>query len=319
MHTNVGLSMSEVVESGVTAGGLLKEARQAAGMHIAALAVALKVPVSKLEALEADNYTVLPDTVFVRALASSVCRTLKIDPAPILSLLPQSQSPRLSVDSAGINAPVKGSAGKSSSSSSASFAGSGSGSRSVVLVVLALLVGAVVLFFVPRHSTPGDSSDPVPVAVPDALPANASEPAPAVVPPTVERPADASISASPAAASAASMPVSAAPPAAAPPAPAAAGSGVSAGAVSAADGAAEAPSGPLVLRARGASWVQVRDANGALALQRNLAAGESVSVSAPTPLAVIVGRADATEVIVRGKPFDLTAVARENVARFEVK
>lgn len=319
MHTNVGLSMSEVVESGVTAGGLLKEARQAAGMHIAALAVALKVPVSKLEALEADNYTVLPDTVFVRALASSVCRTLKIDPAPILSLLPQSQSPRLSVDSAGINAPVKGSAGKSSSSSSASFAGSGSGSRSVVLVVLALLVGAVVLFFVPRHSTPGDSSDPVPVAVPDALPANASEPAPAVVPPTVERPADASISASPAAASAASVPVSAAPPAAAPPAPFAAGSGVSAGAVSAADGAADAPSGPLVLRARGASWVQVRDANGALALQRNLAAGESVSVSAPTPLAVIVGRADATEVIVRGKPFDLTAVARENVARFEVK
>lgn len=311
--------MSEVVESGVTAGGLLKEARQAAGMHIAALAVALKVPVSKLEALEADNYTVLPDTVFVRALASSVCRTLKIDPAPILSLLPQSQSPRLSVDSAGINAPVKGSAGKSSSSSSASFAGSGSGSRSVVLVVLALLVGAVVLFFVPRHSTPGDSSDPVPVAVPDALPANASEPAPAVVPPTVERPADASISASPAAASAASVPVSAAPPAAAPPAPAAAGSGVSAGAVSAADGAADAPSGLLVLRARGASWVQVRDANGALALQRNLAAGESVSVSAPTPLAVIVGRADATEVIVRGKPFDLTAVARENVARFEVK
>lgn len=316
MHTNVGLSMSEVVESGVTAGGLLKEARQAAGMHIAALAVALKVPVSKLEALEADNYTVLPDTVFVRALASSVCRTLKIDPAPILSLLPQSQSPRLSVDSAGINAPVKGSAGKSSSSSSASFAGSGSGSRSVVLVVLALLVGAVVLFFVPRHSTPGDSSDPVPVAVPDALPANASEPAPAVVPPTVERPADASISASPAAAS---VPVSAAPPTAAPPAPAAAGSGVSAGAVSAADGAADAPSGPLVLRARGASWVQVRDANGALALQRNLAAGESVSVSAPTPLAVIVGRADATEVVVRGKPFDLTAVARENVARFEVK
>jgi len=311
--------MSEVVESGVTAGGLLKEARQAAGMHIAALAVALKVPVSKLEALEADNYTVLPDTVFVRALASSVCRTLKIDPAPILSLLPQSQSPRLSVDSAGINAPVKGSAGKSSSSSSASFAGSGSGSRSVVLVVLALLVGAVVLFFVPRHSTPGDSSDPVPVAVPDALPANASEPAPAVVPPTVERPADAAISASPAAASAASVPVSAAPPAGAPPAPAAAGSGVSAGAVSAADGAADAPSGPLVLRARGASWVQVRDANGALALQRNLAAGESVSVSAPTPLAVIVGRADATEVIVRGKPFDLTAVARENVARFEVK
>ena len=301
----------------MTAGGLLKEARQAAGMHIAALAVALKVPVSKLEALEADNYAVLPDTVFVRALASSVCRTLKIDAAPILSLLPQSQSPRLSVDSAGINAPVKGSAGKSS----ASFAGSGSGSRSLVLVVLALLVGAVVLFYVPRHSAPSDAADPAPVAVPDALPANTSEPAPPVLaaPSATERPADPSASAAPAAAVAASSPVSATPSIAVSPAPAAAASGVTTSNASAADGAADATAGPLVLRARSASWVQVRDANGALALQRNLAAGETVSVSAPTPLAVIVGRADATEVTVRGKPFDLTSVARENVARFEVK
>lgn len=302
----------------MTAGGLLKEARQAAGMHIAALAVALKVPVSKLEALEADNYAVLPDTVFVRALASSVCRTLKIDAAPILSLLPQSQSPRLSVDSAGINAPVKGSAGKSSASSAASFAGSGSGSRSMVLVVLALLLGAVVLFYVPRHSAPSDTADPAPVAVPDALPANTSEPAPPVLatPPAMERPADSSASAAPAAAVAASSPVSATPSVAVSPA---AASGVTTSNVAAADGAADAVAGPLVLRARSASWVQVRDANGALALQRNLAAGETVSVSAPTPLAVIVGRADATEVTVRGKPFDLTAVARENVARFEVK
>ena len=63
--------MSEAVASGLTAGGLLREARQASGMHIAALAGALKVPVSKLEALEADNFRELPDTVFVRALASS--------------------------------------------------------------------------------------------------------------------------------------------------------------------------------------------------------------------------------------------------------
>jgi cytoskeleton protein RodZ len=75
----------------------------------------------------------------------------------------------------------------------------------------------------------------------------------------------------------------------------------------------------LVLRARSQSWVQVRDASGAVVLQRNLAAEESVSVNAPTPLAVVVGRADATEVLVRGKPFDLAGVSRENVARFEVK
>ncbi|WP_457306933.1 helix-turn-helix domain-containing protein, partial [Polaromonas sp. P5_E6] len=38
-----------------TAGTLLREAREAAGIHIAALAVSLKVPVKKLEALELDR------------------------------------------------------------------------------------------------------------------------------------------------------------------------------------------------------------------------------------------------------------------------
>ena len=85
----MGLSMSEVAENNpATAGSLLRGAREAAGIHIEALAVALKVPVSKLEALEADKYEALLDTVFVRALASSVCRTLKLDPVQVLSLLP---------------------------------------------------------------------------------------------------------------------------------------------------------------------------------------------------------------------------------------
>ena len=54
-------------------------------------------------------------------------------------------------------------------------------------------------------------------------------------------------------------------------------------------------------------------------LERNLAADESASVNVPGPLTVVIGRADATEVFVRGKPFDLAGVSRENVARFEVK
>jgi cytoskeleton protein RodZ len=54
-------------------------------------------------------------------------------------------------------------------------------------------------------------------------------------------------------------------------------------------------------------------------LQRNLVPHETVSVSGTPPLAVVIGRADATEVFVRGKPFALDPVSRENVARFEVK
>ena len=67
------------VEPDLTAGMLIRRAREASGLHIAALAVSLKVPVKKLEALEANRFELLPDAVFVRALAGSVCRTLKID------------------------------------------------------------------------------------------------------------------------------------------------------------------------------------------------------------------------------------------------
>lgn len=316
VHTNAGLSMSEVVEGVATAGGLLREARQATGMHIAALAVALKVPVSKLEALETDNYAALPDTVFVRALASSVCRTLKVDPAPILSLLPQSHSPRLSADSAGLNAPVKVSAGKSSGSA-ASFS-TGSTSRSVTVVVLALLAGALVVFFFPSEqggsfipsarvaSTSGDTAEPVAMApqtptqapAPEALRANSSDSVAGKDAPSLQSATKLAGPAADVVAAQAASPL---------------------GAASEATNAAAATSGTLVLRARSQSWVQVKDASGTVVLQRNLAADESVSVNAPAPLAVVVGRADATEVFVRGKPFDLAGVSRENVARFEVK
>ena len=283
-------------------------------MHIAALAVALKVPVSKLEALEADNFTVLPDIVFVRALASSVCRVLKVDAAPVLALLPQSPSPSLAADSAGINAPVKGSVGKSTVTSS-SFSGNGSASRSVGFVVLALLVGALALYFFPRGEdrvASSSASAPVLSSAPDAVPTGAAD-APAAERPSEPAPAPAATAPAPTLVAAPAL--SAAVTAATATAPASAPAvGASAPAP-----AADAPAGTLVLRARSESWVQVKDATGALALQRNLAAGESVSVSAQPPLAVVVGRADATEVTVRGKPFDLTAVSRDNVARFEVK
>lgn len=67
---------------------LLRQARERVGMHLAAVAVMLKVPVARLEALEAGRYHELPDPTFVRALAKSVCKVLKVDPEPILASLP---------------------------------------------------------------------------------------------------------------------------------------------------------------------------------------------------------------------------------------
>ena len=301
----------------VTAGALLRDAREAAGLHIAALAVALKVPVAKLEALEADNFSALPDMVFVRALASSVCRTLKIDPQAVLALLPQREGPRLSAGDVGLNAPVKGFAGRSSA---APF--KGAGSRSFVWAVGLLLIGAALMMFLPRGldadlsallkqpetttkipMPTGNVAQEISVAVgaeqrvPSAAPAAAAAAAVGV---GVELPAGESIKPAGIASHPIVLPsVEASAPSSAP--------------------AADAPSGVLAFKARSESWIQVRDAAGALVLQRNLAPNELVSVSGVLPLAVVIGRADATEVFVRGKPYDIGPVSRENVARFEVK
>lgn len=299
----------------VTAGALLRDAREAAGLHIAALAVALKVPVAKLEALEADNFSALPDMVFVRALASSVCRTLKIDPQAVLALLPQGEGPRLSAGDVGLNAPVKGFAGRSSA---APF--KGAGSRSFVWAVGLLLIGAALMMFLPRGldadlsallkqpetttkipMPTGDVAQEISAAVGAEQRVPSAAPAPAAAAGVgVELPAGESIKPAGIASHPIVLPsVEASAPSSAP--------------------AADAPSGVLAFKARSESWIQVRDAAGALVLQRNLAPNELVSVSGVLPLAVVIGRADATEVFVRGKPYDIGPVSRENVARFEVK
>jgi len=66
----------QALVGGSNAGVMLRKAREAQGLHIAMLAVALKVPVKKIEAIEDNRFDLLPDMVFVRALASSICRSL---------------------------------------------------------------------------------------------------------------------------------------------------------------------------------------------------------------------------------------------------
>ena len=289
-----------------TAGDILKNARQSAGIHIEALAVALKVPVSKLEALESNNFDLLSDTVFLRALASSVCRTLKLDPASVLSLLPQSQAPRLIPERTDINTPVK-TAGKT-------FVTTKSSRHSSWLTasVLLLLAGAAAVFYWPAGYQPWDAwrTKQIPaVAVPAA-----PEPAPpdaGTVPvlPTSPSATTVSESVSVGIQMSASQPSSSVAQAAAPVTLQPADPAV----------APESVNVPLMVRTRGESWVQVRDASGRVVFEKKMVQGDSAPVSGVLPFSVVVGRADVTDVYVRGKLFELNSVSRENVARFEVK
>ena len=84
--------MTDSVPDKASPGALLRAAREKQGLHIAALAAAIKVAPRKLDALENDRWHELPDATFTRALAQTVCRTLKIDARPVLDLLPAAGS-----------------------------------------------------------------------------------------------------------------------------------------------------------------------------------------------------------------------------------
>ncbi|MES2186404.1 MAG: helix-turn-helix domain-containing protein [Pseudomonadota bacterium] len=285
------------------AGAQLRAAREAQGVHIASLAVALKVPVSRLEALEADRFDLLPDPPFVRALAGSVCRALKLDPAPVLARLPQKVPPRLNSEahsgsprfrSPGARKPVVGE----------------QLSHPVVWWVLLLLVAAGALIMLPSERL-GAWVTAAKEAVHDRLATPAASTSAETAPPVAAEPPVAGTAEAPAPAVAVALSGASTPPT---PAMAGAPADTPAAAVVPAEG-----DGLLVLKASAESWVKVTDARGTVVLQKAIPAGGSESVTGTPPLAVVVGRADATQVLVRGQPFDMTALARSNVARFEVK
>ena len=294
-------TMTHESQAGASAGALLRQARQSAGMDIAVLASALKVPVSKLQALENDDFTVLPDAVFARALASSVCRTLKVDPAPVLGQLPQGQAPRLVGDKDGLNAKFKDPQDK------APPLRLPAASRGVSLTVLVLLAAAAAVYFLPSGMLEFDlARAPAPAPAPAVVEASQENGSVSEAVPGAESAVSAQSPASdvPAAAPTAAVPAAAVP--------------MVAASVASAAGTVVA-SALLEFRATAESWVQVRDAAGAVVFERTLKAGESAQAPGKPPLSVVVGKVNATEVMVRGAPFDLSTVARENVARFEVK
>lgn len=311
-----------VMDASKSAGQLLREAREAKGLHVAALAVSLKVPVKKLEALEADRLEDLPDAVFVRALAASVCRALKIEAEPILQKLPQLNTRVLDQSDKGMNVAFRTRADGPAPSALSHL------NRPVVLVVLALLLAALVIMLMPDFSarSAASSSTQAPTAavatspagntgvsmgdavnVPSTPAGTASDATTSVVSPSGATPTMASLSMTPAL----STPQ------------------VSSPTLTLSKPAAETPAMPapadsvVTFSAKGETWIEVRDADGKVILQRTLQNGDKAGAGpsqGKLPLSIIVGRANMTQVSVRGKAFDLEPVSsKDAVARFQVK
>ena len=297
-------SMSEpiedatVIDSAATAGAMLRTAREKRGLHIAALAASIKVPQRKLEALESDRYEELLDLTFTRALAQTICRTLKIDAQPVLDRLPQvpGAAPKLQHVSNGLNAPFRERPGRDDP---ADWSWLG---RPVVWGTLLVLIAAGVLAFAPARfldrlkgalpSEPGASSpaaSPVSVMPPAGTASGVIEVVPTV--PLVVGGAATTLGAPAAVEAPAALVPSAAVP---------------------------AGTGLLGLKAVGETWVEVQDARGRTLLSRKIAAGETLGLNGDVPLRVTIGNATNTQLTFRGQLVDLKANTEGNVARLQL-
>jgi len=320
-----------------TAGRLLRDAREKQGLHIAALAAAIKVSQRKLEMLEGDRFDELPDATFTRALAQTVCRALKTDPLPVMRLLPPPAGHRLEQVGEGLNTPFRERPGASVQRDWPQVL-----SSPLLWVTAAIVAATIAVYFLPASvigRSVGHAQAPASAATRGAV--EAGTPAENETATSVADKASAATLASPpetprtdlpdssaptsSAATTASTPVTGTPPMAVvvPAQDSSATVTISAPAplaVVASMPAAEGlPPGMLQLRTAGGSWVEVTDARGRPLVSRLLRAGEAVGVDGVPPLKVRIGNASATQLVYRGQPTELQAFTRDNVARLELK
>ena len=271
-----------------TAGQMLRAAREAQGLHLAVLSVKLKIGVGQLEALEADRYEAFKGVAFVRALALSVCRQLRLDPTPVMAALPKWDVPKSQANVAAgkrqdpvrsvVRAPRKQGL-----------------SRQVLLLALLMVLGAAVLIWWPNTPAPEPdrtdvSATPAPTEEvmgqaqnPEQTPAETTPAASATAPPV------------PVAVASASVAPRAVDPAAAP-----------------------APS-PLVLHLKADAWVEIRGNRGQMAIKRMVKADEVLNLDLAGPLFVYVGRADVAELRWHGQLVDLKPFTQNNEARLQLQ
>ncbi len=292
-----GLSLGDdgdAVAARRRAGLALRAAREAAGRELPQLAAQLKVVPAKLQALEEGDWSRLPDATFARALLRGACKALRIDPQPLLDLLP----PSVAV-AAVSNAAATAEAGSATRAVEDIPArplprGGASGGRHRGwwwLAVLILIAAGVVYFWPAGGLSPlGSGEKAQPASHPVAASASVSAPqaAPAASQPAASAPAAAASSAAAAAS-----------------APAKAASSVAGG-------------GTLSIQASGQSWVQVSAPGGKVLFSQLVQPGPAQTVTIPAgsaPLSVVVGNAPQTTLTLNGQPVNLAPATRGNVAR----
>jgi cytoskeleton protein RodZ len=289
-----------------TAGVLLRDAREAAGISLDSVAQQLKLHLRQVKALEDDDFAQLPGRTFIRGFIRNYARLLRLDPAVVLAALPDAgagQSPEGA--SLGPSARPMGELPPDSPvrRSWARWA-----------IPLLMVVAVAVAAFYERMRPPEDTVKRVAPEKVVPLPAPAPVTAPAdttALPNPLALPADktdAPPGSPPERLDAGNAPATSMPPTTPQSAPP---TGQHTPPV--------ASEGTIALSFLGKSWVEVREAGGGIVLSTTGYAGGTQSASGRLPLDVVVGNASAVTVTFQGQPLDIAPFTSKNIAKFTLK
>jgi cytoskeleton protein RodZ len=315
----------------VTAGALLRAAREQAGLSIDAVAQQLKLAPRQVKALEDDDFALLPGRTFVRGFARNYARLAKLDPDVVLAALPGGNA------DSGLAAPTLHSTAQSIGELPVTQGLRQSWARWAIPLTLVAIIAAAVAYELLRPPAPAPSA---PSAAPSPSREPASEPKAAEAPAAPVAPGAPAGTATPApvaaTTSSGATPTPAAPPGTtvtALPNPVASATTAQEATASstASPGATPAPAtaaeilGPqpgdreLVLTYRDHSWTEVRDRSGRLLLSAMMTPGSRKALFGQAPFELVIGNASDVTLTLDGKTVDLVAHTRQSVARLTLQ
>lgn len=332
--------------AGGTLGASIRALREARGWGIADVSARLKFAVRQIEALESDRWEDLPQGPSLRGLVRNYARLLDIAPETLMQALPEHLQQHVPASAASL-APV----GVMPHGTLPRWSGEARRRRSwptvllVLFLICALALAAYLVFawWLPRNAENAASSEPVgyPLAVnresltmpspfapePAAAPTPSASPAPSS--PAVPGMASTGESATLAAADAPLMegafanPETGTVPAGSTPAGSTAAAQLGPDSLAApADPAAPTPlvaNHQLAFTVTAASWVEVRDASGAVVLSSTLQPGAGPQIEVTPPARVVIGNTQGISLSWQGAAVDLGPHQRGNVARLTLE
>jgi cytoskeleton protein RodZ len=327
-----------------SAGELLREAREVAGLSQSDVANRLRMGVKQIDALERADYAAIPDGTFLRGFVRNYAKAVSVSPEDALAVLERTHTNAAALNASPVVAPAMAAAPISLQKRSDMLATPKA--RVLIVIGVVLLLAAAAWYWWanvrPYMADGGRPKPPEPVATSTAT---AEVIQPSVSPPSVAlAPVDGVALPPDATATSTTPAISPAAPSAtdaASPTPTVAPVAVAESTNLAAltskptepDATKEASSDAAKAKRRpsdtgligftftGQSWVEITDGTGRTILSRRYNSGEADEVSGRGPFSIVIGNATVTRMAYNGREFDLSPHRRSNstVARVNVK